>query len=970
MNIGITAESIRNKKLRFVHKEDAMPGVKRAAGYVCKDLEAIFSVLPEDETAEFTLPDKSVPAEGAAKTCELGTVYYMTEKAGEAGLTGRRECYRMELAAGSMEGTVDLYITGSDKRGTVYGLFKFSELCGISPFINWGDVRPVKSEELVIDVPVSFESREPSVRFRGFFINDEWPAFGNFVTERFGGFNSKAYERIFELLLRLKGNYLWPAMWSAQFYLDGPELANAELADEMGVVMGASHHEPCIRNGEEYKYVRGKDSIYGDAWDFRKNREGITRFWEDGLKRSGKFETVITVGMRGEADSTILGKNATLKDNIDLLRDVLKTQNKLIGEYVNADLDKVPRMLALYKEVEPFFYGDKDTEGLAGDPELDGVTLMLCDDNHGNLRTVPDESMRGRKGGFGMYYHYDYHGSPVSYEWTNSSAISRTWDQMTNAYESGIRELWIVNVGDIYSNEFPLSYFLEMAYDYDTWGLGNEKSYIEYTELFADRMFSKYTDKDTCSRISALLEGYTRIAHNRRPEAMNDTIYAPLAYGERQALDDKCRKLMEEAQDIYDKASEEMKFPFYEFVYYPVMANLNLQRMWLETGYNHYLAGIGAAAANASADKVDAFYDADKKIVDELHTIHDGWWYGMGLSEHIGFRRWNEEECRNPITYRLHPANKNRVIAVIPETGEYTEGSVWTGKTLVLPDLIRYGKESAEIYLYNTGAGTAWFKAGTESDFINISKEGLISVDDDEKYEIPGCGLTVLKIGIDKDKLKGDEALTGVIKILGEYADIKIEVPVDPVMYKQSGDGNSHVFVFGDDHISMEACHFNDMKAAGERGYRCLERFGKTESGMKILPAFGDCEKNSEVPELSYDFDVKDEGSYIIKFLIAPVNPPYRDNRLDMNYRVNDGEICKAAFVADDFKVTDGCDEWEQGVLDQIRFSEVKCSLKPGRNRLTVCGGSAAIVLEKIVIRKEDSKPVYSYLEPSETYFR
>ena len=195
------------------------------------------------------------------------------------------------------------------------------------------------------------------------------------------------------------------------FYDDGPGLASAELADELGVVMGASHHEPCLRYGEEYKYLRGKDSIYGDAWNFISNREGITRFWEDGLKRSGKFESVITVGMRGEADTSIMGEESTLEDNINLLRDVLQTQNKLIKENVNSDLSEVPRMLALYKEVEPFFYGDEKTPGLINSEELEDVILMFCDDNHGNLRTLPTEEMRDHSGGYGMYYHFDYHGT-------------------------------------------------------------------------------------------------------------------------------------------------------------------------------------------------------------------------------------------------------------------------------------------------------------------------------------------------------------------------------------------------------------------------------------------------------------------------------------------------------------------------------------------------------------------------------
>ena len=240
----------------------------------------------------------------------------------------------------------------------------------------------------------------------------------------FGGVNAKMYEGVFELLLRLKGNYLWPAMWASCFAEDGPGLESAELADELGVVMGLSHHEPCLRHGEEYSHVRGKDSIYGDAWSFISNKEGITRFWRDGLKRNGHLENVITVGMRGERDSTILGANATLKDNIDLLRDVLKTQEQLIKEEVNEDLTKVPRMLALYKEVEAYYYGDEKTPGLKeGCDELEDVILMLCDDNHGYLRSLPDEKMRRHPGGFGMYYHFDYHGGPISYEWINSTYL-------------------------------------------------------------------------------------------------------------------------------------------------------------------------------------------------------------------------------------------------------------------------------------------------------------------------------------------------------------------------------------------------------------------------------------------------------------------------------------------------------------------------------------------------------------------
>lgn len=266
----------------------------------------------------------------------------------------------------------------------------------------------------MLDSSCSFVSTTPSVKYRGFFINDEWPAFGSWANKRFGGVNSECYRCIFELLLRLKGNYLWPAMWTSNFSLDGPGLLNAELADRMGVVMSTSHHEPCYRSGGEYGLMRGRDSVYGDAWSFITNEDGITNFWRDGLIRNKPFENVITMGMRGENDTSILGANAALEDNINLLRSVLKTQNRLIRENINPNLSMVPRQIVLFTEVEEFFYGSKDINGIMGDPELDGVTLVLSDNNFGATRTLPSKSMREHPGGYGMYYHMDMHGGPHS----------------------------------------------------------------------------------------------------------------------------------------------------------------------------------------------------------------------------------------------------------------------------------------------------------------------------------------------------------------------------------------------------------------------------------------------------------------------------------------------------------------------------------------------------------------------------
>ena len=951
MEFIIRRSDIENREFAFVCSDNEYKGVVRVAGYVCKDFERVFGETPisvncTDETNSQVIFGTIGRSTVIDKLIEDGAVDVSS-------IEGKRECYG--FICENKDGKNRLYIVGSDKRGTIYGLFRLSELIGVSPFVNWCDVFPKSCDEKVIKEEDMIFSKEPSVRYRGFFINDEWPAFGEWVNHHFGGFNAKAYENIFELLLRLKGNYLWPAMWSSIFSNDGPGLDNAALADEMGVVMGLSHHEPCLRHGEEYKYLRGKDSIYGDAWDFRKNKDGITRFWEDGLKRSGGFENVITVGMRGEADSTILGKEATLKDNIDLLRDVLQTQNRLIKEYVSEDIMSVPRMLALYKEVEPFFYGDAGTKGLMDSPELEGVTLMLCDDNHGNLRTLPTEHMKTHNGGYGMYYHFDYHGGPVSFEWVNSSSLYKTWEQMTTAYEAGIRDLWIVNVGDVFTNEYPLSFFLDLAYDYDKWGISNIDSVKEYNTLFAEKLFAAGSDDNFSKEAARLLEGYTKISHSRRPESVNDNVYAPMSFGERRQLKEKCEELMNRATVLRRECPEQLKMPFYEFVYYPLMANLNIQCMWLDTTYNHYLAEIGASMAMIVADKVNICIDRDKKLVDELHSIYGGKWYGMGLSEHVGFRFWNEEECKYPVIHTFKPSNKARIVAVIPETGDHSEGGVWTKKKLRIPDFLRYDTNEAHIELYSTSRQDASFEVTAVSEGIKVMPS---------KGIVEGEGLSTLTVKLDLSKIGGGQS--GNIHIHGEYMEIDIEVP-----YPTERDARykKNTFIFEEDYISIEAGHYADIQDSADGRFVELENFGKTVSGIKAFPVEKTYLPGINAPCLTYNFVTKDEGKYTVRAYIAPSNPPQSDYKLNYGIAVNKGEIKVINAIPDDFGIYDGNSSWEYGPLNNIRLSEFEIQCKQGMNCLDIYADSPGFVLEKIVIYKDGKQPAYAFYGPKETYY-
>ena len=475
------------KGLAFYEEAQALPGVKRVAGMVKQDIELVTGVSPAGITS----------GQGSGCAVLYGTIGHSPmldalEAQGKIALNairGKWECYSFQVIETPLAGIgAALVIAGNDKRGTIYGLFHLSELIGVSPLVNWNHVLPRHQDTVVLDDRVNMVSRVPSVKYRGFFINDEWPAFGNWAKTHFGSMNAACYAPVFELLLRMKGNYLWPAMWNSNFSLDGPGLENAVLADELGVVMSTSHHEPCMRSGQEYSMVRGRGSIYGDAWDYIANPEGITRFWRDGLTRNKDFENVITLGMRGENDTAIM-QHATLEENIQLIRNVLKTQNQLIREIINPDVRQVPRQIVFFSETEEFFYGSKETPGLIGDPELDGVTLMLSDNNHGSTRTLPSPEMRSHPGGYGMYYHMDMHGGPHSFEWVGSTYLPKVWEEMTAAYEYGVREIWVTNIGDIGTQEFGLSYFLDLAYDIDVWGGQDAAITTQYTAQWVRRNF-------------------------------------------------------------------------------------------------------------------------------------------------------------------------------------------------------------------------------------------------------------------------------------------------------------------------------------------------------------------------------------------------------------------------------------------------------------------------------------------------
>ena len=958
--------------MRICLEQSAFPGVIRVTEKVAHDVELVSGKKPQilvekeiPETLESSGEDWTIIAATKGKSSFLKKL----EEAGSAELKEleqKRECYAWifpEIKNRTKSNL--LVIAGSDKRGTIYGLFHLSEMLGVSPFVDWCGLMPPKQEKIELREDMACISKEPSVRYRGFFINDEWPAFGNWCNHNFGGFNAKAYDHVFELLLRLKGNYLWPAMWSARFADDGPDLLNAELADEYGIIMGMSHHEPCLRQGEEYKYLRGKNSVYGDAWNFRTNREGITKFWEDGLKRSGKFENVITVGMRGEADTAIMGKNATLEDNIQLLRDVLKTQKKLIQERVNPDLTKVPRMIALYKEVEEFFYGNEKTKGLMGAEELEDVILMLCDDNYGNLRTLPTEEMRKHAGGYGMYYHLDYHGWPVSYEWINSSYLPKIWEQMSMAYDFGVRELWMVNVGDIATQEFPLSFFLDMAYDFDRWGSRALNCTQEYTRKWVRQQFGS-VEEETQDTIADILEQYTKIIHRRRPEALNPETYHPVQEKESSRIFEEEEQLLKKLQDVYEtieKTNPQNLSAFIALVYYPAFGTMNLVKMQILAGWNHYYANLGAVCANDYGDEVERCMEQDRKAVEMYHQMDQGRWYGMGMSQHIGFTHWNEDECRNPVVMRVIPLKKRSILVAADGTAQHAEGSPWLDNTMKLKDFLNPDCTRASVTLYS--------RSDLKAEYKVLKKPGWLSVEPMEGW-LDGVSQKKVRLNLTLIKQRLPETNQDTIQDSLEIATPEGKCEITVPVYTGNLQDKKNVFVDTMGYLSIEAAHYVNSVPGNYKDrqvkFENLQGYGKTNSAMKAFPSDACAVPGQDAPYLEYQFVLEESGTYEAEFYMQPSNPVTRENQLLYAVRINEEMTETVNAVEKDYQVGDQAEKWAEGVLSQIRRQTVSIKCRAGFNTLRVYHVTPGFVLEKIVIYPMGEKPEESYLGPAETY--
>lgn len=968
-----TLEISKNKGLYFVIPEECGTGVKKVAGKVAKDVEGTLSFCPE--ICETAVPAKQAVIAVTAGSGKLAeTLCSKISKLGQ--VEGKRESYAFIVAENPVEGIESaLVIYGSDKLGTIYGLFHLSELLGVTAMVDWGDCQYVKQDSFILKEEDSFVSKEPSVKYRGFFINDEWPCCGNWATSHFGSFNAKMYDHIFEYLLRMKGNYLWPSMWAENFMLDGPDLESMKLADEYGIYIGMSHHEPCMRSGAEYSKVRGPKSPYGDAWSYVTNKEGILRFWEDGVKRSIGHNVFPTVGMRGENDSKMLGEDSLISDNVRLLKEIITKQREMIHEHLETDGKKVPQLFAVYKEVEDYYFGGGSEEGLRGFKELEDVTLLLCEDNWGNMRALPEAFERNHKGGFGMYFHLDYHGDPVSYEWVSSTELSKIWEQMTEAYEYGVRELWIVNVGDVKFQEFPLNYFMDLAYDFEKWGSLAPNSTKEYTKAWIESVFGSYTSKEEREEIQEVLEGYLKINALRKPESLNDTVYHPAHYLECEKLLSFCGKLEEKNERLWKILEERgMGDAYFSMIYFSAEASFNLLKMHLYSGKNHLYASQGKAVANEYDKLVEACIEKDEALKTQMAEFKEGKWAGMELASHIGFTNWNDEDWRYPVRHIVRLPKKPRLVVTrADKTQHYT--NQYFPITLVIDDFVVSSSKKAKIQIANGGQGSVKWKI--QEGARKVGLDGIAH----ESGEGSRCEW------LEFSQISGETALQDEVEIslkeenlpLGEEVscsfEIKTETEFVPVLVKALKKDTSALpegaFLAEHGMFVIDAVHYADKQAGLYEGeaveFEELYDFGKYQSGIKAFPVTSSFDSKENAPSVTYELYSEEEKDCFLNLYTSPANPLIYGGKLSVEVSVNEGAGKLVEFTKAGYKGGEpGCIPWEQAVLNQEHVGSTEISLKKGLNKITVFAREAGMVLERLVVYPKDIERAVSYLGEKE----
>jgi hypothetical protein len=864
-----------------------------------------------------------------------------------AGLQNKWECYQLNILNHPFKNINQaLVITGSDLRGMAYGVFDISARIGVTPWYWWADAAPVKRKVISLNI-TSYTSAPPSVKYRGIFINDEdWglqPWAAKTLEPETGDIGPKTYAKVFELLLRLKANLIWPAMHpSTKAFYHYP--GNIKVAADYQIVVGSSHAEPMLRNN-----VSEWDAKTMGAFNYVTNQQKVDAYWEARVKESSQINGIYTIGMRGVHDSGIEGVK-TLKETVPLVERIFENQRSMLTKYVNPDITKVPQAFTAYKEVLDVY--DASLK-LPGD-----VTLVWPDDNYGYIQRLNDATESKRAGGSGVYYHASYWGRPHDYLWLSSTNPGLMREEMTKAYATQARNLWVLNVGDIKPAEYDIQLFMDMAYRTQPF---NNSNYLKthLNNWVAGNLGGQYANE-----ITGVLQKYYQLAFERRPEFMgwsqtepttqvHFTAYNHQNYGDQaQQRIDAYTDLEKQVTLLKSKISTAKQASFYQLVYYPVVGASLINKKFLYRDKAFLYAGQGRLIAKNYEALSKAAYQQIIKETDYYNTGLSGgkWAHIMSMAPRdlpvYKAPELNYQLVKRPETWWAQPEG------AIGDSTEYTPHT-----QLSLPIFSPYTRAKHFIDVFLCKDTSVNYHISTSASYIQVSQQdGKLTPDGMESQHR-------LWVSINWAKVPAGKVINDLLTINCGGKNLNVTIKADSNL---PGLKNYKGYVPNNGYISIYAKSYQANQKQGTAGWANITGMGITQQLLEALPltdkpGFKARLADSEVkkmPMVSYNFFTFTASAADINIYTLPTFPLNRSFEMRYAVSVDNGPVTVL-----NFKTAGRSEEWKQNVLSNSAVRKVNIkSLNAGKHQLHIYMIDPGVILDRFVIDLGGLKPNYGYL--------
>lgn len=862
------------------------------------------------------------------------------------------EQYSIQLVDKPMSGVKKaIVIAGSDKRGTAYGLLSLSRAIGVSPWYWWADAPIKKQKQLALNVN-NYNSKEPSVKYRGIFINDEdWGIYrwskNNFEKD-LGNMGPQTYEKICELLLRLQANYLAPAMHDATMAFHRiPE--NREVANRYAIVMGSSHCEPLLFNtaSEWNKEKMGN-------WDYVNNKEGVNKTLRNRVVEAAPYENVYTLALRGLHDKAMEGSH-DMAERKNTMQEALLAQRAIVSDVVGMPANEIPQAFTPYKEVLDVY-----DQGL----ELpDDVTIIWPDDNYGYMKRLSSPKEQKRSGRSGVYYHASYLGKPHDYLWMNTTSPTLMYEELRKAYDATADRIWLLNAGDIKACEFAVDFFLEMAYSINSFDYNRVSKYhAEWlSSMLGDKFISDFQDISSsfyhlsfARKPEFMGWGYQWATNKHGNERNTDTDFSFVNYREVDTRLREYERIANKSELIMNQLPEEYKACFYQTLYYPVKASELLNNMVLNGQKNRWYATQQRAATKALADQVKVYYDSLDVITKGYNELLDGKWNHM-MTMKQGFAS----------SYFKMPTLRDAVLESEAKLGVMAEGETVLkgGKSFhALPSFNTYLRKSYFIDVFNKGTAALEWTASAEDKWLILSRtKGKTNTEDR------------IEVSVDWNKAPKGERIKGAVTINsknGDREDILISVfnPSTPSREDIAG-----LFIQDNGHISIDAASFHRKNENEVIKIKLIPNLGFENTAVQLGDPISPRQntKASNAPSVEYDFYTFEQGSVDVYTYVLPTFAISRDREyaghestnVETQYGVSidDGPVMNPSTSSFEYAQI-----WYESVLKNCRVNKTTLHIdKPGKHTLKIICGDAGTIFQKAVLDFGGMKR--SYQGPSST---